>query len=49
MRSYDTMSESERRELHKMLSGLSAVQPVSADVDEPDGGTPVDPSCGRGL
>ena len=37
MRSYDTMSDSERRELHQMLSGLSAVQPVSADVAEPDG------------
>src|SRR3984893_8944040 len=37
MRSYDTMSELERRELHQMLSGLSAVQPISADVDEPDG------------
>jgi hypothetical protein len=37
MRSYDTMSELERRELHQMLSGLSAVQPVSADVEEPDG------------
>ncbi len=37
MRSYDTMSELERRELHHMLSGLSAVQPVSADVEEPDG------------
>ena len=37
MRSYDTMSESERRELHQMLSGLSALQPVAAEVDEPDG------------
>ena len=37
MRSYDTMSELERRELHQMLSGLSALQPVSADVEEPDG------------
>ena len=37
MRSYDTMSDLERRELHQMLSGLSAVQPISADVDEPDG------------
>jgi len=37
MRSYDTMSESERRELHHMLSGLAAMQPVSADVEEPDG------------
>jgi hypothetical protein len=37
MRSYDAMSESERRELHQVLSGLSAMQPISADVDEPDG------------
>ena len=37
MRSYDTMSESERRELQQMLSGLSALQPVAAEVDEPDG------------
>lgn len=37
MRSYDIMSELERRELHQMLSGLSAVRPVSGDVDEPDG------------
>jgi hypothetical protein len=37
MRSYDTMSELERRELHQMLSGLSALQPVSAEVEEPDG------------
>ena len=37
MRSYDTMSELERRELHQMLSGLSAVQPVSSEVEEPDG------------
>ena len=37
MRSYDTMSELERRELHQMLSGLAAVQPLSADVEEPDG------------
>jgi hypothetical protein len=32
-----TMSEMERRELHQMLSGLSAVQPVSSEVEEPDG------------
>ena len=31
------MSELERRELHQMLSGLAAVQPVDAEVDEPDG------------
>ncbi len=37
MRTYDTMTESERRELHQMLSGLAAVQPLSADVEEPDG------------
>jgi hypothetical protein len=37
MRTYDTMSESERRQLNEMLSGLSAVQPVAAEVDEPDG------------
>ena len=35
--SYDTMSESERRELHQMLSGLLAMQPVSIDAEEPDG------------
>ena len=37
MRSYDTMSESERRELHQMLSGLSAMQPVPIDAEQPDG------------
>ena len=37
MRDYDTMSELERRELHQMLSGLAAVQPVDAEVDQPDG------------
>ena len=37
VRTYDTMSELERRELHQMLSGLAAVQPLSADVEEPDG------------
>ncbi len=37
MHSYDTMSESERRELHRMLSGLSALQSVPADAEEPDG------------
>jgi hypothetical protein len=35
--SYDTMSELERRELHQMLSGLSALQSVSIDAEEPDG------------
>src|SRR5271166_3268951 len=33
MRTYDAMSELERRELHQMLSGLAAVQPLSADVE----------------
>src|SRR6202049_2128763 len=37
MRSYDTMSDLERRELDQLLSGLAAMQAVSADVDEPDG------------
>src|SRR5712691_11138974 len=37
MHSYDTMSESERRELHQMLSGLSALQSVPIDTEEPDG------------
>jgi len=35
--SYDTMSESERRELHQMLSGLSALQSVPIDAEEPNG------------
>ena len=37
MRTYDTMSESERRELHQMLAGLSAMQPVPIDAEQPDG------------
>src|SRR6266404_5614405 len=37
MRSYDTMSELERRELHQMLSGVSALQSVPVDAEEPDG------------
>jgi hypothetical protein len=37
IRSYDTMSEVERKELHQMLSELSAVQPVPIDAEEPDG------------
>src|SRR6266436_415090 len=37
MLSYDTTSELERRELHQMLSGLSAMQSVSTDAEEPDG------------
>ena len=35
--SYDSMSEVERRELHQMLSGLSAMQSVPIDAEEPDG------------
>src|SRR5712664_1633273 len=35
--SYDSMSELERRELHQMLSGLSALQSVPIDAEEPDG------------
>jgi hypothetical protein len=37
MHSYDTMSELERRELHQMLSGLSAMQSVSFETEEPNG------------
>jgi hypothetical protein len=37
IRSYDTMSELERKELHQMLSGLSALQSVPIDAEEPDG------------
>jgi hypothetical protein len=37
MRSYDIMSELERRELHQMLSGLSAMQAVPIDAEQPDG------------
>src|SRR6266403_174475 len=37
MHSYDTMSESERRELQQMLSGLSAMQSVPFDAEEPNG------------
>ena len=37
MRTYDTMSDPERRELDQLLSGLAAMQAVSSDVDEPDG------------
>jgi hypothetical protein len=36
-RSYDTMSKSERRELHQMLAGLSAMQSVPFEAEEPDG------------
>ncbi|HET8923118.1 MAG TPA: hypothetical protein VFN26_09015 [Candidatus Acidoferrum sp.] len=37
MRSYDTMSELERRELHQMLSGLSAMQSAPLEAEEPNG------------
>jgi hypothetical protein len=37
LRSYDTMSESERRELHHMLAELSAMQSVPLDAEEPNG------------
>jgi hypothetical protein len=37
IRSYDTMSELERKELHQMLSGLSAMQFVPLEAEEPDG------------
>jgi hypothetical protein len=36
-RSYDTMSESERRELHQLLAGLSAMQSVPLEGEEPNG------------
>jgi hypothetical protein len=35
--SYDTMSEPERRELHRVLSELSPTQSVSTAAEEPDG------------
>jgi len=35
--SYDTMSEAERRELHQMLSGLSSMQSVPLEAEEPNG------------
>jgi hypothetical protein len=35
--SYDTMSELERRELHRVLSELSSTQSVSVNAEEPDG------------
>jgi hypothetical protein len=35
--SYDTMSEPERRELHRVLSELSPTQSVSIAAEEPDG------------
>ena len=37
MRSYDTMSEPERRELHQLLGGLSAMQFVPLEAEEPNG------------
>ena len=37
MHSYDSMSEAERRELHQVLSGLSAIQSLSMETEEPDG------------
>ena len=37
MHSYDTMSELERRELHQMLSELSAMQSVPLEAEEPNG------------
>ena len=37
MRSYDTMSESERRELDQLISGLSGLQPVATETEHPDG------------
>jgi hypothetical protein len=36
-RSYDTMSEPERRELHQMLAGISAMQSVPFEAEEPNG------------
>src|ERR1700730_12150617 len=35
--SYDTMSELERRQLHRVLSKLSPTQSVSVTAEEPDG------------
>jgi hypothetical protein len=37
LRSYDTMSEAERRELHQLLGGLSAMQFVPLEAEEPNG------------
>ena len=37
LRSYDTMSESERRELHQLLGGLSAMQSVPLEAEESNG------------
>jgi len=37
LRSYDTMSEPERRELHQLLGGPSAMQFVPLEAEEPNG------------
>jgi hypothetical protein len=37
LRSYDTVSDSERRELHQMLAELSTMQPVPFEAEEPNG------------
>jgi hypothetical protein len=37
LHSYDTMSDSERRELHRMLAELSTMQSVPFDAEEPNG------------
>jgi len=37
LRSYDTMSDSERRELHQMLAELSTMQSVPFEAEEPNG------------
>jgi hypothetical protein len=37
LRSYDTMSGPERRELHQMLAELSAMQSVPFEAEEPNG------------
>jgi hypothetical protein len=39
MRSYDTMSESERRQLDQVISGLSGLQPVPSRQKIPMGRT----------
>ena len=37
MRSYDTMSEPEHRELHQLLGEVSAMQFVLLEAEEPNG------------
>jgi hypothetical protein len=37
LRSYDTMSDSERRQLHQMLAELSTMQSVLFEAEEPNG------------